>query len=377
MSAAKKLTAVEILTPLEEDPKVSFFAWELDVRNVAASICKTLTPRGLLSLLLTDVQWASYPANSSIDDQGHVVIAPRYVPRAYVELNEAMSNVAMMVARTNNEQALEWITGEEALKAAIIKSLGNVIRQIVRDPTDGFTLMTVMDIVNKVRTRYGRMRKNTQKSLAERMTSRLTSTEQFDTHVSNLRENFVISHIGGYTVQPDKQVDLLKESLAGHALIEKILNQYDFEHKDETLHTFESIVAYVEDHLPNLQESTRVSASATAHIMSSAAYTTLEAENKKLKAAQIQSQTKKRKGGKGKGKDRKPKKNRSNKDDKDAKPDRPLKYCHAHGTQHTHTSSECKLMAGDKDRFTSAMRNAKNPNQPPGGSTKLLGQEAE
>ena len=52
-----------------------------------------------------------------------------------------------------------------------------------------------------------------------------------------------------------------------------------------------------------------------------------------------------------------------------------LHYCHAHGSQHTHKSSECKLMAADKDRFTAVMRNAKDPEHPAGGSTKVLGQE--
>ncbi len=217
------------------------------------------------------------------------------------------------------------------------------------------------------------MRKTTKNSLAERMTARLASADQFDTHVSNLRENFVISDIGGHPIQADNQFDILKESLSRNPIIEKILQQFDFEHKDELLHTFEGIVAFVEDHLPNLQESSRVSARITADIIASEAYTTLEAENKKLKAAQTQPQSKKRKGGKGKGKNKSPKKNRGNKTDKE----RPLKYCHAHGTQHTHTSSECELMEGDKDRFTSAMRSAKDPSNPLGGSTKVLGQEAQ
>ncbi len=51
------------------------------------------------------------------------------------------------------------------------------------------------------------------------MTARLTSTEQFDTHVSNLRENVVISDIGGHPIQPHDQVDILKESLSGHVII--------------------------------------------------------------------------------------------------------------------------------------------------------------
>ena len=56
---------------------------------------------------------------------------------------------------------------------------------------------------------------------------------------------------------------------------------------------------------------------------------------------------------------------------------KPLKYCHAHGSQNTHTSSECKMMDADKARFSAAMRTAKDPENPPGGSTKVLGQSSQ
>jgi hypothetical protein len=42
-----------------------------------------------------------------------------------------------------------------------------------------------------------------------------------------------------------------------------------------------------------------------------------------------------------------------------------------------HSSTECKLMAGDTARFTAALHSSTGPNQPPGGSTKVLGQEWE
>jgi hypothetical protein len=84
----------------------------------------------------------------------------------------------------------------------------------------------------------------------------------------------------------------------------------------------------------------------------------LEAENKLLKAQQSKASlqpNKKRKSGKDKGKGKKQKKgNRTN-----AEPgsERKPKYCWGRGTQHAHTSSECKLMAGDKNRFNAATRN--------------------
>ncbi len=102
---------------------------------------------------------------------------------------------------------------------------------------------------------------------------------------------------------------------------------------------------------------------------------TLEAENKKLKAAQGDRKRKDNKG-KGKGNPKKQKKNRA-KGDKDKSNDKPLLYCHAHGSQPSHTFSECKLMAAGTAQFTSAMRNAKDSSHPPGGCTKVLGQQAQ
>jgi hypothetical protein len=220
------------------------------------------------------------------------------------------------------------------------------------------------------------MRKNTKASLEERMTTRLQATEMFDTHVSNLRENFTISRIGGHTIPVDKQVDIFKASILGHALIDKALAQFDFEHSDESTHTFEQIVLYIEDHLPNLQNASKIAAQATANIMSSAAYISLDAENKMLKSQQSKASSqpnKKRKNGKGKGKGKKQKK--GNRNSSGPAPERATKYCWGHGTQHTHTSSECKLMASDKTRFNAAMRNSSDSNHPPGGSTKVFGQE--
>jgi hypothetical protein len=51
-----------------------------------------------------------------------------------------------------------------------------------------------------------------------------------------------------------------------------------------------------------------------------------------------------------------------------------LNYCHAHGYQGSHTSAECKILNSDKRKYTKDMRRAKNPNYPPGGSTKVNGQ---
>ena len=385
MALSKKST-VKILSSLDEEPKLRFFPWEIDVRNAAAAMCRTITPRGLLSVTLSDAQWAAYPANVSVDPQGQIVIAARFVPPVHIEVLGTMTSPELFVAKTSNDQLLEWITAEEALKQAIVESLGPVVRQIMKDPAEGFTLMSIRTIMDKVRAKFGRMRSNTKTNLEEKLNARLPSTDAFDTHISTMRENFNTSVVGGHPIQEYDRVEYLRKSVAGHVLIDQTLRQFDFQHPDESQHRFEDIVSYIEDHLPNLQSANNIAAQATAHIMTSEAYLTLEAEVKSLKAA-AQDQ-KKRSGGKGKGKNGKQKKQRQNRTRGDksgkgekggdpAKDDKPLKYCHAHGSQRTHTSSECKLMAADTARFTKAMRQAKDSNQPPGGSTKVLGQQLE
>ena len=354
---------------------MSFYPWELAVRNAAASVCKAITPRGLLSLVLTDPQWDAYGANQIFDQAGHAVIAPRFVPPAHIEVNDTMNSVTLYIAKASNDNLLEWINGEEALKTAIVESLGKVVTQVTQSPIDGFTLMSIMEIMNKVRAKYGRMEKHTRNQLKERMTARLTSTEAFDAHISNLTSLYSISEIGGFPISQEKQVDIFRASVFGHPLIAAALQSYGFEHTDSRTHTFAAITTYVTDNLPNLREATRVETAANANIMTSEVYLTLEAENKKLKDAQAN--PKKRSGGKGKGKNKKQKGNRSG-DTKQGKSDKSAKqtkYCWVHGTQHTHSSNECKLMAGNETQFSPAMRHAKDADHPPGGSIKVLGQE--
>jgi hypothetical protein len=77
-------------------------------------------------------------------------------------------------------------------------------------------------------------------------------------HVYNLRELFTISTAGGHHVPEDERVEIFKESLSDHPIIAQALSQYDFLHSDETTQTFESIVSYIDDHLPNLRHASQL-----------------------------------------------------------------------------------------------------------------------
>jgi hypothetical protein len=187
-----------------------------------------------------------------------------------------MTSVGLYVVKSSNEQLVEWATGKEAIKTAIVESLGPFVRQIVKHPQHGFVLLIIRDIMTKIRARYGRMRKNTKKNMEEKMTSRLASTDSFVTYVSHLREQFLTVEKGGHQILEDQRVEFLRKSLSGHAIIDKIMTQYDFKNCDDTYHTFEGIVDFIEDHLPDLQSSAQIAADTSANIMTSEAYVALE-----------------------------------------------------------------------------------------------------
>jgi hypothetical protein len=54
---------------------------------------------------------------------------------------------------------------------------------------------------------------------------------------------------------------------------------------------------------------------------------------------------------------------------------RPDHYCWCHGTQKSHSSLECKVMAAETDEFTPAMRKSTKSTSPPGGSTNTYGRK--
>jgi hypothetical protein len=177
MSSATVPKNVEILTTLEEDPHVSFFNWEMDVHDVAAGMAKSIHPMGLLSDILTDEQWTAYPGNSVPDQNNQMVVAARYRPPVFVDINDQMSSVELYVAKASNDRLQLWIDSGEALKRAVIKSLGRSVRQIVRDTKVRFQRLSVGNIIDRVRARYGQMQKDTNTNLKERMLTLLPSID--------------------------------------------------------------------------------------------------------------------------------------------------------------------------------------------------------
>ena len=188
----------------------------------------------------------------------------------------------------------------------------------------------------------------------------------------------------GYHIEEYRKVSIFKRSVIGHHQIALCLQDFDKEFTDPLATTYDQITAYVAKRLPVIRAAADLSASVTTGRAFSAtpgsldvpkstppavttmtlgelqcAYSVLEYKHRNL-------QTQQKRTGK--------KQKTTNRDKSAANAKKPSLYCYAHGTQGSHTSAQCKVMAGQPHNFTAEMRKASNPHQPPGGSTFVRGQ---
>jgi hypothetical protein len=136
------------------------------------------------------------------------------------------------------------------------------------------------------------------------------------------------------------------------------------------LHTYASVTAYVVTHLPNIRAAAELASSIPGRAFSattgSSSYETAKA-HKDMTMQELQcaysvleykhstlQKRQKRTGGKGN------KNSKRTKKDTDTPPraEDCTHYCHAHGYQSSHTSAQCKVMAGQTSNFSADMRRA-------------------
>jgi hypothetical protein len=355
MPSTPKVDPVEILTQLSDDPHVNFYPWKMNVQDASTTLARTLHPLGLLSSILTARQWEEYPGNTTTDAQGQVQIAPRYTPPAYTELDPNMSSVQLYFAKDKNDRLLQlWMDASDVLKRAVtvIKSLGESVREIISIKTSRFQQITVAEIIERVRARFGQLQKDTKTSLKLRMTSMLKSVADLDKHISALTKNFTISETAGSVIDEDHKVDYFRDSLFGHPILADILKQFDFEHPDCNTITYAQITAYVVLYLPNLKTAQQAATRVQANIVRLDAYAALQLETKQLRD-DVQTLKRKRSSDNSnpnnKKQKQKQKQNRNRTKDQTParerlartgdKPIESLDYCHNHGYQHSHKSS--------------------------------------
>ena len=51
---------------LEEDPEIAYFTWKVEAEDVASNAATVVEPTGLLTLIMKDNEWATYPLTESL-----------------------------------------------------------------------------------------------------------------------------------------------------------------------------------------------------------------------------------------------------------------------------------------------------------------------
>ena len=387
MSSASD-TQLRIKQTLDTDPEINFIPWELNIQDVAATIARNLHARGLLSLVLNKTQWDTHALNISIVD-GSTVIASRFELPEFKEVDEEMTPSQITVARIKNKIRDEWMSAEQQLKLAIMDSIGETIRHIIAPPPMAFQNMSISDIIEAVRSTYGKTTRHTIKRIKEILSEKLDNVRNWRSHSAKMRNAFAISTTAGIIIDEYRRVEALRESIIGHRQMVTILKDYDHDYPDLHAHTFSHLTAYLELHLPNVMSHDDAT---KAHGLSAqirekpgddmllnmntaqvTAYLALQDEVKKLRKNRS-NRNKKSKRQNRKSEDDTTSDDESDRPKKKAAP-RPEVYCWCHGTQKTHASSECKVMAADPAEFTPAMRNATKSTSPSGGSTRMYGRK--
>jgi hypothetical protein len=145
----------------------------------------------------------------------------------------------LLVAEEANETRRSWTDASTSLKRAIVTSLGEVIRKIVRDKKHLFQLLSIADIILRVRARYGIMHKNINTSLMTKMTKMLKTVDELESHVASLEALFeTYDSASAVPLDEDRKVEFFRGSVYGHQMIIAILTNFDLEFPDENAHTF-------------------------------------------------------------------------------------------------------------------------------------------
>jgi hypothetical protein len=228
----------------------------------------------------------------------------------------------------------------------MMDSLGLAIRHIIAPPPLCFQNMTSIDIIDAVRTHYGKTTTCTVRRLDEILAEKLDNVRNFKTHAAKMQNAFSIGTASGIPMDEITRTKLLRTSILGHHVMDKLVEGYDHDYPDFLQQTFNGLCAYLNMHLPNAESR---EADTKAHGLSVkgrseddillsmnaeqiTAYLAATNDAKKWKS-KLNKQQKKSK--------RQQSSTTSNSDDESEQPakrSRVEHYCYCHGTQYTHTS---------------------------------------
>jgi hypothetical protein len=147
----------DINVSLECEPALNYLPWRVSVENDVANKATIIAPTGLLTDILSDTQWHALPLNRSTSPGGTLTITPRPTLPTHIPITMGMTNATVSVAKYENDRHQTWHTAQESFKAALIRSLDPTLEGAIGPPPDGFKMISVQDIMDDVKARYGKV----------------------------------------------------------------------------------------------------------------------------------------------------------------------------------------------------------------------------
>jgi hypothetical protein len=245
-------------------------------------------------------------------------------------------------------------------------------------------------IMAQVCDKYGALDKVGLDKLDDLLIEPLDHVRNLDKHLARLFKTILMSETAGFPVDELRRVKIFRKSVRGHHQIAQTLTTFDQANPNSRNLTYAGITKWVTDQLPPILSMAGSIASSAFVVLPvknhseqpewqsmtqaqlQGAYVALDEKHKRLQNSHKR-QTKKQK----------VRPDREKRRQQDAvTSSEPVQltadecdhYCHVHGYRNSHASSQCKVMAGDKTKFSAAKRNAQNPHQPSGVSTAVKGQ---
>ena len=257
------ISSATITESLEFEPELNYLAWKVSVETFASSKATIISPSGLLTDILTDVEWDALSLNRATSPGGTLTIAARPVPPAHNPITMGMTNAAISVAKYDNERHQIWHDSRVAFKLALIRSLGPTLEGAIGPPPEGFRMISVQDIMDDIKARYGRVDQVTFGRMEEVLATPLDHVQNLDKLISSQKRHMLMQTSAGYPLEEYRKVRIFRKSVAMHHQIRECLGDYDKQFSDPLLHTYAAISSFVTTHLPNIRAAADLSSSAT------------------------------------------------------------------------------------------------------------------
>ena len=113
--------------------------------------------------------------------------------------------------------------------------------------------MTSIDIINAVRANYGKTTTRTVRRLDKILAEKLDNVRNFKTHAAKIQNAFSIGTASGIPMDEITRTKLLRTSILGHHVMDKLVEGNDHDYPESLQQTFAGLCDYLNTHLPNAE----------------------------------------------------------------------------------------------------------------------------